>query len=512
VPIRPASTAHPLVELDSVSKWFGATRALDHVSLQLHPGQVHVVAGENGAGKTTLIRILSGAYTDYPGTVRIGGQRVTFRGPPDATRAGIATIHQELSLVGALSVTDNLLLGSPGSPFALLGRRRLREAARRVLDLVELRVDPDQAVETLPLAEQQLVEIGRALAQRARVLIMDEPTSALSEPEANLLFARIARLRSQGAGIIYISHRLEEIYRLADRITVLRDGKVVTTAAAQALPRERLVAAMVGREPERSQACGSGARANAALVAKGLVWRRPGSGRIAAEPISFAVAQGEILGLAGLQGSGSSELLHALFGSHGGLAAGRVQLDGRAHRVSGPRHSIASGVVLLSNDRRHSVLGEISVVANASLSSLKRFSRLGVVRRVPEYRAVERVVRRLQLSAPSLQAEARRLSGGNQQKVALARCLLARPRVLLLDEPTRGVDISAKADIHALIRELAAQGVAIMLIASELDELLALADRVLVLVRGRLAATVQRSDFSRERILQLAMGRQVEAA
>lgn len=483
---------------------FGATQALDHVCLQLWPGVVHVVAGANGAGKTTLIRILSGACTGHTGIVRVEGQRVEFRNPADAFRLGIAPIHQELSLVGSLSIADNLLLGAPGSMLAPLRPARLREAVQRTLELVELDVEPDRLIEDLPLAQQQLVEIARALVQHARVFIMDEPTSALREAEVDLLFSQIRRLRDQGAAIVYISHRLEEIYRIGDAITVLRDGRVVASGTADALPRAHLVRAMVDREPGDGVVARPLNQEPTALGVKGLRWgsRRSATGTA----LSFVLREGEVLGIAGLQGSGSSELLHTVFGSFGAVEANAVQLGGRQHQVRSPRDSIARGVVLLCNDRHESVLGELNVVANVTLSSLPRFSPFGWRLGAREWGAVWAEVARLGLSATSLDVQARQLSGGNQQKVALARCLLAEPRVLLLDEPTRGVDVGAKLEIHSLIHGLRARRVAVMLVSSELEELITLSDRILILHRMSPMAVLGRPDFSRERILRLAMG------
>jgi ribose transport system ATP-binding protein len=508
----PADETLPVVRLDRVSKLFGPTHALREVSFQLHPGEVHVLAGENGAGKTTLIRILSGVYRDYSGTARIDGRPVRLRNPADAARAGIATIHQELSLVGTLSVADNLALPAPGSAFAPISHRRRRESAHRALALVDLDVDEDRRVEELPLAQRQLIEIARALAQRARVLILDEPTSALSEPEAELLFERILRLRSQGTGIIYISHRLEEMYRVGDRITVLRDGAVVASQPAAQLDQQQLVHAMVGRELVAPASPKRDARHEALIEVRGLSWADRDGRRPALKEVSCSLGQGEILGLFGLQGSGTSEVLQVLFGALGPVASTPVRLAGREHRIRSPRDSVARGVVLLSNDRRLSVLQQLSVLHNASLSSLQRFSPGGWVRRAREAEAVAHITAELKLSAPSLAAEAGQLSGGNQQKVALARCLLARPRVLLLDEPTRGIDIGAKTDVYALVRKLAGRGVGILLVASELEELIALCDSILVMVEGRVVDELARADFSRRRILQVAMGRRGEGA
>ena len=502
----------PVAQLEAISKHFGSTRALDRVSFDLQRGEVHVLAGENGAGKSTLVRILSGVYADYTGTVRIEGRTVRLRRPTDARQAGIATIHQELSLVSSLSIADNLWLSESASALSLRRRDRLQAAARRVLQWVDLQVDPNRPVDTLPLAQRQLIEIARALAQRAKVLILDEPTSALSEPDAERLFARLSRLRASGVAIVYISHRMEEIYRVADRITVLRDGRVVTTETASRLGQPQLVAAMVGRElavepPSVARPGGDRVLVVRSLTLRSRVVRRP-----ILDDVACSVSQGEIVGLGGLQGSGISELLHALYGALGPIPDAQVELSGRPHRIQSPSHSIARGVVLLGNDRHLTVLGDLSVQQNATLTSLARFCRAGFVVEAAERQAVQAAVSRLRLRAASLQQPARELSGGNQQKVALARCLLARPAVLLLDEPTRGIDVGAKADVYALVRSLAATGVGVLLVASELGELTALCHRILVLAEGRVVGEFSRCGFSRRELLRLAMAQGSEAA
>jgi len=496
----------PLIELSKVSKSFGSTRALDEVSFDLRPGEVHVLAGENGAGKSTLIRIIAGALTEYQGRLLVAGRASRFRTPRDATRSGIATIHQELSLIGQLSVADNLFLGEDASLLAgYRGAHRVTDA-RKILAQLELDIDPSQPVETLPLSVRQLVEIARALARDARVLVMDEPTSALSEPEAERLFGHIERLRSAGRGIVYISHRMEEIFRLADRITVLRDGRRVITANRSELDAERLVEHMVGRALKARSESSEHPAGRPFLDVHGLALQATGGGRRLLDDVSFELESGEVLGLAGLQGSGTSDLLHALFGSTPLPASGRITLEGQPYAAGSPREAIGRGVILLASDRRSSTLSAMSVRANATLSSLGRFSRLGFVSGARERDAVSEVALGLRLSAPSLDAAAESLSGGNQQKVALARCLLAKPKLLLLDDPTRGIDVAAKADVHALIRRLARAGTAVLWVASELDELIDVSDRVLVLSRGRRVASLDRRELERSRLLSLCMG------
>jgi ABC-type sugar transport system ATPase subunit len=498
--------AVPLLELTNVSKWFGATRALSGVSFDVVPGEVHVLAGENGAGKSTLIKILSGVYADYDGKMRVSGVARRFRGPQDAASAGIATIHQELSLIGAMSVTDNLLLGQKGRPYDIVDHRRRRDAARKILEGLAIDVDPDCAVELLPLGTRQLLEVSRALALDARVIVMDEPTSALSESECERLFERMAELLRRGAGIVYISHRLEEIYRLGQRITVLRDGKKVVTAERDALPRRELVSAMTGVELADRAAREPTICDGALLGVDGLRVDDPQRpGRAIVSGVSFELRRGEVLGIAGLQGSGSSELLHGAFGSIPS-SGGSVILDGRPIHPLSPARAIGRGLMLLGSDRETSLVRDLGVSANMTLSNLRGFSRAGFLDQRRERAAAREMAQRLAVNARSLNAPVGQLSGGNQQKVALGRCLIARPRVLLLDDPTRGIDVGARAQVHSVIDELAGDGLGVVLVASELEELLSLCDRILVLHRGTVALERARGQYSRERILHAAMG------
>jgi ABC-type sugar transport system ATPase subunit len=499
----------PPVELVGISKSFGPTRALRNVSFDLRAAEVHVIAGENGAGKSTLIRVLSGVYSDYSGNILIDGRLCSLHHPSQAARAGIATIHQELSLIGPMSIADNLLLGDGGSALGVLSRKERILGARRILDTLELELDPERSVETLPLSQRQLLEIARALARRARVLIMDEPTSSLSEQEAAVLFAHIEKLVRKKTAVVYISHRMEEIYRVADRITLLSDGTHVLTAKARDLAPEALVEKMVGRtlalgaeRPRRPNKHGK-----PCLSVKNLSVRdprRPGARLV--DGVSLTLQKGEILGLAGQRGSGNAELLQALFS---GWQSGLVELEGRPIEVSNEHQAIRRGFCYLASDRMKSVITTLNVVQNATLSSLARFARWGFVRSELEVETVSGFLERLRVSAPSLRAPVARLSGGNQQKVALLRCLLTEPSVLLLDEPTRGIDVGAKADIYDLILGLSEQGVAILLVASELSELLSLSDRISVMYRGRIAGTFERGAFDRQRITALAMGGQL---
>jgi ABC-type sugar transport system ATPase subunit len=493
-------TAEPRLELRDVSLAFGNTRALANVSLALAPGEIHVLAGENGAGKSTLIKILSGVHQAYRGELRIDGERVRFRDPSDARARGIATIHQELSLVPVLSTTDNFLLARPAPAFRRILRGEARARARRALAELGLDLDPELPVEQLPLAERQLIEIARALDADARVLVMDEPTSALSEHEANRLFDVVERLRAAGKSVLYISHRMQEIYRLADRITVLRDGERVLTSAAAELSREALVQALLGRNLTLAH---SARKAEPRAERLALSQLRTRTRSLAG--VDLTLARGEILGISGVLGAGAGELLHALFGNLP-LAGGSIALDGESYVPSTPRAAVARGIALVASDREHSVLRNLSVVENGTLSSLARYSRFGFVARHEEHAAVSQEVAPLRLKAASLGAALETLSGGNQQKVALVRCLLTRPRLLLLDDPTRGIDLGAKHDLYQRLRELSATGTSVLLYSSELDELCQVCDRVVCLFQGRIRAEFAANELEPGRLLAAIMG------
>ncbi len=518
----------PLVDMRGIRKSFGSTEVLHGVDFHVFPGEVHVLAGENGAGKSTLIKILSGVYGEFSGEMYVAGRLCRFSHPSQAVQAGIATIHQELSLVPTMSISDNLFLGQErAGPLGQVDFRAQEDEAARLLENMELAFSPRQLVGDLSIAGQQTLEIARALARDAAVVVFDEPTSALGEAEVEALFRRILELRRQGRGIVYITHKMEEIYRLADRITVLRDGGRVATAPASDLSPDELVKLMVGRElvlrrvgsDPATQEAGSGPvedgspRADSSpkvvLEVEGLRVTHPRiRTRSVVEGVGFTLRRGEILCLAGLEGSGKSEVLHALFGALEGRVSGKARLLGEALPLRDPRGSVERGLILLTNDRKSLGLApEVSVTHSVSLSSLSRFcTRFGWVRQNEEREAVESLTRNFRLNAPSLEAPVRTLSGGNQQKVYLARCLLPAPRVLLLDEPTRGIDVGAKADIYDQMGEWINEGIAILLITSEMDELLTLSHRILVMHQGRVAAEFRRGTVSKDEILAAAMG------
>jgi ribose transport system ATP-binding protein len=497
-----------LLQLEKIGKSFSGVPVLRDVDLELREGEVHVLAGENGAGKSTLIKIIAGAHTDYQGRMLLDGRPLRFKSPREASEYGVAVIHQEMSLIGGMSVVDNIFLGREKTRgFSWMDQAGEVRQAKTLLAELGLSVDLKKPLAEYPLALQQMIEVAKALAGRVRVLMMDEPTSALDEVEAARLFDIIRRMKEKGCGILFISHRLEEIYQLADRITVLRDGFFLGTFAAAALDPAELVRLMVGREikqhfPERRGWMGE----EILGVEKFSVPDPSNTKKWAVRDIDFRLHEGEIIGLAGLRGSGKSELLQGLFGSYGRLP-GRVRLAGAPARIRSPRQAMRNGLALLTGDRKATgIIPQMDVTSNISLASIRGLSPWGWMRFRREKEEARRLIGELAIRAVNPLVEARRLSGGNQQKVILARWLSARPRVFLLDEPTRGVDVGAKHEIYELLNRLTAEGAGIVLTASELPELLALSDRILVLHRGALTAEFAREEFSQEKVTHASLG------
>lgn len=498
----------PLVRMTGITKRFGPVTVLRDARFEVAAGEVHVLAGENGAGKSTLVKILAGVHTDFAGTLEIAGRPVRPRSPLEANALGVAVIHQELSLIRSMSVADNLFLGRPLTRAGLVDYGRQKQQANLWLAQLGLELDTRRLVEEFPIAVQQRIEIAKALSQNARVLVMDEPTSALAAPEVERLFALIEQLKSRSCGVVYITHKMEEIERIADRITVLRDGAWVGTAAARELPAARLIEWMVGREmeerfPRHSPHLGS----ERLRLEKYSVHPSGLNHRASVEGLDLSVRAGEIVGIGGLQGSGASELFLGLFGAYGSATRGSAWLDGCAVRWLHPRAAIDSGVALLTNDRKATGLVlSLSIAANATLADLPKLSPAGWRQPARERAATEQSTRPLRLRATSLDLEVSALSGGNQQKVAIAKWLQTQPKLLLLDEPTRGIDVGAKQEIYQLLNHWTAEGIAILLVTSEMPELLALSDRIIVLHRGRRVRELSREEATPDRVLAAAMG------
>ena len=494
--LRPAA---PLA-FDRVSMEFPGVKALQAVSFEVRAGSVHALMGENGAGKSTLLKILSGAHRPTAGTLAIDGAACVFNSTSDALAAGVAVIYQELHLVPEMSVAENLFLGHLPQRAGLVKRRELADAARRQLELIGESIDPATKVGRLPLAQRQMVEIAKALTRGARIIAFDEPTSSLSEREVRRLFGIIRDLQARGCAILYVSHRMEEIFALCDRITILRDGSHVETAALATLTRDHLVQRMVGRAlatiyPYTPRPSGTDGLAVEGLLGPGL-----------AAPCSFTAKAGEILGFFGLVGAGRSELLKLIYGATA-KTAGRVTVLGRRLEIDSPRAAIEAGVVLCPEDRKkEGIVGVRSVLENINLSARRRHARAGILidETWEQANAGERIAQ-LRVRTPSPRQLIRNLSGGNQQKAILGRWLSEPVKVILLDEPTRGIDIGAKSEIYAIMQDLARRGVCVIVVSSELPEVLGVADRIAVMRQGRIAAIVDRADATEEKLLKLAL-------
>ncbi|HEY2764345.1 MAG TPA: sugar ABC transporter ATP-binding protein [Pseudonocardiaceae bacterium] len=507
-----ASAAAPLVALSGITKRYGGVQACQDIDITVAAGEVHALLGENGAGKSTLMRILSGDVTDYAGRIEINGAPRRFSGPADAQAAGIAMIPQELDLVPALSVAENVFLGRELRRARCLDRGAMAAQTRELLTRIGVRLEPGRPVEQLRTGEQQLVVIAKALSLNARVLIMDEPTSALSSSEVDLLFEVTRELRRDGVGVVYISHRMDEISRIADRATVLRNGRVAATFDPRTMTTAQVVEAMVGRPVQQVfSAPGSTAGEELLRVTDLTVHpRHDRPGRRDPDGISVTVRAGEIVGLAGLLGSGRTELLETLYGvGSPGTSSGRIMLGDREIAPRSARQALRRGLAFVPEDRR--VAGLVlfhSVLANIVVASLAAVGRFGLVSGRRERRAAQDTASQLGIKAAAITQSVGNLSGGNQQKVVLGRMLRTRPRVLLLDEPTRGVDIGAKAEIYQLLGALAREGLGVLLASSELPELIGVCDRVVVLRHGRSVAEFDTATAGEADLLAAAMGEQ----
>jgi ribose transport system ATP-binding protein len=490
----------PIVSMQGISKQFPGVQALQGVDLEVVPGEVHVLLGENGAGKSTLVKILCGQYTADSGTVVIAGETCRPSNPMEAERQGLVMIHQELNLVPGLTVAENIFLGHEPTRGGLIQATAMGQESRALLRRLRCDVEPDTPVAELSVAEQQLVEIARALREEARVLVMDEPTAALADTEIEALFEVIRTLCRDGVPVIYISHRLKEIFAVGDRVTVMRDGHTVGTREVEGTDVGELIRLMVGRTiaeqiPKREVAIGDPILEVEDLSREGVL-----------SPVNVTVRSGEILGVAGLMGSGRTELARAIFGADP-IDTGTVRVAGTTLSGQDPAAAIGAGLGFLTEDRKgQGLVLQLSVAENITLTSLDDMSRLGVLDLGAERECARGLVEKLRIRIASLDQETVNLSGGNQQKVVLARWLAAQCRVLLFDEPTRGIDVGAKAEIYELIGELVEQGVAVVLISSEMPELLGLADRVAVMHEGTLQGILPRAEATQERIMRLALG------
>ena len=498
-----------LLELKNITKDFPGVRALDGVSFDLLKGEIHALCGENGAGKSTLIKILCGyhPFGSYGGEVLFDNQPVHFKNLKASEEKGIALIAQELALVPELSVAENLLLGREPVKNGFIQWDKVHEEASRALALVGLKVDLDHPVKELGIGQQQMIEIAKALSKKAEILVLDEPTAALTEGDAKKLLEFLRQLKTQGVSAVYISHRLEEVGQIADRVTVLRDGKSIVTESMSKLSQEKIISHMVGREVKNLYPRPETKAGEVLLGVKDFSVEDPANpGRYVVNKVSFEVRKGEVLGIAGLMGAGRTALLSSLFGAPRGKADGSLVAGGKSQSLfPSPRQAIQAGVALVSEDRKkYGLVLESTVEENLVLSSMRSLVKKGFLDQEAINRECGTQVKALRIKAPNLKVWVNKLSGGNQQKVVLGKWLMTQPKVLFLDEPTRGIDVGAKAEIYQLMGQLTAQGIGIVLVSSDLPELLGLSHRVLVLNQGRQTASLGYREATPERVLAAA--------
>lgn len=491
----------------NITKKFAGVTALDQVSLDLYPGKVNAIIGENGAGKSTLMKILSGVYSDYAGEIELNQQVVRFRDTKDAQEKGIAIIHQELNLIPYLSIRENIFLGQElRTPWGLLDRVKMHQIALKLLQKLRLNLHPNTLIKDLKVGQQQLIEIAKALHLNARVIIMDEPTSAISGAEVAVLFEIIAELKREGKTIAYISHKMDELFAIADTYTVLRDGKTIESGEMAQVNPEQLVAKMVGRDIPKLDRTSQQSKSVELLRVENLHLPRKGVVKNEELPISFTLNEGEVLGIFGLMGAGRTELFESLFGLSGKKNRPELFIQGEKVSIHSPADAVNAGLAMVSEDRKKDgILPQLSVKKNISITTLTQLLQNGILSAKKETALAEKYIQELNIKTPSAEQLIQNLSGGNQQKAILAKCLATQPRVLLLDEPTRGIDVNAKAEIYQLIGRFAQMGLGVILISSELPEIFAVCDRVLVLCEGQLNGNFPIAEASEEILLKAAI-------
>lgn len=501
-----------ILDFRNVTKRFPGVTALDNVSMQVRRGEIHGLCGENGAGKSTLVKILSGVYPygDYEGDVLYDGKELKLAGGSirQARNEGIAIVYQELTLVPNMTVGENVFLGKEPTENGSINWDQLYAETRDILQKYRLDAQPQAVVRHLGVGKMQMVEIAKALSENAKVLILDEPTSALTEAEIEKLMEILENLRSHGVTCIYITHKLDEFFRITDSVTVLRDGKTVTTQPIRALTRERLVSYMVGREMKERFPKGNRLPGEVMLEVDNLQAVDPNETyRKVLDGVSFNLRRGEILGIAGLMGSGRTELVTTIFGEYGKITGGTIKLEGQELHINGARAAMHKGISLVPEDRKGQGLVLMqSILKNVSLPNLDQFASFMRIDGDAELAAATKQAKSLSIKAPHLQVRADSLSGGNQQKVVIAKWLLSNPKILIMDDPTRGIDVGAKYEIYKLMNELAERGVSIIMISSELEEVLGMSDRVMVMHQGRSTRTLDMKDATQESIMALATG------
>lgn len=503
-----SNSSNALLMVSHITKEFPGVKALDGVNFDVVPGEIHAICGENGAGKSTLMKILAGLYPhgSYSGDIVFQGKKAVFRHIKDSRKSGIAIVFQELSLIKELSVAENIYLGSEQASFGVINWDRVYRDANQLMERLGFNVDTRAKVKDLGIGQQQLVEIAKAMSHDAKVLILDEPTSALAESEVDTLLQLMQRLKQQGTSCVMISHKLREVFSVADRITIFRDGKSITTYRATDTNEDAVIAAMVGREVKTLYPKTERKLGKIALEVKNLTVDHPERvGKKLLDDISLHVREGEILGIAGLMGAGRSELLLQIFGSGQPQRSGTIAVCGKEVHLKTPHDAIEAGLALVTEDRKRlGLLLEDSVMRNISLAALSRLARQGIVDQEVEAKNAKKFVAELRIKTPSITTPVKNLSGGNQQKVVLAKWILTQPKVLFLDEPTRGIDVGARAEIYRVIHELAAQGLAIVMVSSELPEVIGLSDRILVMSEGRMTGSFSSAEATQEKIMAKA--------
>ncbi len=506
-PVPPIQTQQRIVlQMQNITKRFPGVVALDDVSFDVYEGEAHCLMGENGAGKSTLMKIMNGIYTEYEGQILLGGRPIHLHSTKDAQHYGLGMIHQELNLVPELRVYENIFLGRElHTRFGTLDSGKMQREASALLQRLSVNIDPRRPLRQLRIGERQLVEIAKALSLNARILVMDEPTSALTDAETKRLFSVIMGLKATGVAIVYISHRMDEIFSIADRITVLRDGKTAASLLASEVTRPELIKYMVGRSINEAFERKSAGQPDTILQVRHLSLKRPGIRSL--HDISFELRRGEVLGLAGLMGAGRTETLETIFGVHPlNRRSGEIVLNGKALVIRNPADAIRQGFGFVTEDRKgKSLIGGLPVRVNLTLAALHLFTRvLRIINRSSERKAVDDQITKLDIRTPNMETIVANLSGGNQQKVVIGKFLLTRPDILLLDEHTRGIDVGAKSQIYQLVDQLSQQGTSFVMASSEMPELLAVCDRILVLCEGRVTGEFTHAEATQEKILDAA--------
>ncbi len=505
---NPNNLNKPVLEVKNVSKDFSGIYALKNVDLQIYPGEVTAIIGENGAGKSTLMKIISGVYTEYEGNVMLNGEKVCYKNPKEASEQGVIIIHQELNLIPYLNITENLFLGNELiNRFGLLDYPKMRKKAKDLLVRLHLEIDPDTPLIQLRVGQQQLVEIAKALLLESKVLIMDEPTSAISDHEVALLFQIINDLKAKGVAMVYISHKLNELFEIADRFTVLRDGEKVGSGTMKGTTHDQLIQMMVGRNLADNIRMSDHIQPEEVLRVENLCFRNPENTKdFLVHDVSFSLKKGEVLGICGLMGAGRTELLEAIFGLYPAYVSGKIFIEGVEKQIRSVTDAIGAGIGLVPEDRKlQGLILNMDVTRNTSLTSLERISKFNFINKKKEVEMSRHYIQKLDIQVKSPEMEVQKLSGGNQQKVVVAKWLATNPKILLLDEPTRGIDVGTKTEIYKLINELAGQGIGIIVVSSELPEILTVSDTILVLSESKLTAKLIREEATEEIIMKAAL-------